>query len=58
MNIKLKAFLIAISIIVGVFGSVYTMIMFPEIMLIIFGIGLLYAMYRLVLNILEQKEKR
>ena len=53
MNIKLKALLITISVLVGIFGFMYTIVMYP--IVILFGViaGLFYGMYRLVLNYLE-----
>jgi hypothetical protein len=53
MNIKLKAFLITLATLVGIFGFCYTLVMYPIVILFVVLAGLFYAMYRLVLNFLE-----
>lgn len=58
MNLKLKALLIAISIPTFMFVFVYTLVFYPAYMLILFGISLVYGLYRLALQLLEEQEQR
>jgi len=58
MNIKLKAFLITLAVIFGLFGSIYVMIYYPWVFFIAFLCVTIYAMYNLVLNLLQSKEMR
>ena len=55
MNIKLKAFLITITILVGVFGGIYTVILQPLVLGVIGSLVVFYGMYKLVLDTLERK---
>ena len=58
MNIKLKAILITLAMPLIAFAFVYTIVQYPSIIIFtVFG-GLLYAVYKGVLNYLELKEKR
>lgn len=56
MNIKLKAFLITITILVGVFGGIYTVIVEPLILGVAASLVVFYGMYKLVLDTLERKK--
>ena len=58
MNIKLKAFLITITILVGIFGGIYSVFMQPLILGIAALLVLFYGMYKLVLDTLERKNPR
>ena len=58
MNIKLKAFLITITILVGIFGGVYTVIVEPLVLGIAASLIVFYGMYKLVLDTLERKLPR
>lgn len=58
MNIKLKAFLITITILVGVFGGIYTVIVEPLILGVAASLVVFYGMYKLVLDTLERKNPR
>jgi hypothetical protein len=55
MNIKLKAFLITITILVGIFGSVYTAVIKPLVLGIVVSLVVFYGMYKMVLDTLERK---
>lgn len=58
MNIKLKALLIAISIpiLMGLF--VYTLVFHIEYIAIIALFGVIFALYKLILTDLEEREQR
>lgn len=58
MNIKLKATLITLAVFLGVIALIYTITKFPAVLVFAALGGLLYCVYRLVLNHLEYKEKR
>lgn len=58
MNIKVKALLIAIGILLGIATFVYTMVFHPGYILIVVVIGLVFGLYKLVLNDLTIREKR
>ena len=58
MNIKLKAFLITITILVGIFGGIYTVIVKPLILGVVASLVVFYGMYKLVLDTLERKLPR
>ena len=58
MNIKLKAFLITITILVGIFGGAYTVFMQPLILGVAALLVVFYGMYKLVLDTLERKLPR
>ena len=58
MNIKLKAILITVAGFFGFFATLYTIVEFPLVILLIALGGLLYLMYRAVLNHLKHEEKR
>lgn len=55
MNIKLKAFLITVTILVGIFGGVYTVIIEPLVLGLVASLVVFYGMYKLVLDTLERK---
>ena len=55
MNIKLKAFLITITILVGVFGGIYAVLLQPLVLGIAASLVVFYGMYKLVLDTLERK---
>lgn len=56
MNIKLKAILITLTILVGIFGGVYTVVIEPLVLGIVAFLILFYGMYKLVLDTLERKK--
>ena len=56
MNIKLKAFLITITILVGIFGGIYTVFLEPLVLGIVALLIVFYGMYKLVLDTLERKK--
>ncbi len=58
MNIKLKAVLITVAGFFGLFATLYTIVEFPLVLLLITLGGLLYCVYRGVLNYLEHEGKR
>ena len=58
MNIKLKAVLITVAGFFGLFATLYTIVEFPLVLLLIALGLLLYLGYRAVLNHLEYNEKR
>ena len=58
MNVKLKAALITIAGLFGLFATLYTIVEFPLVLLLITLGGVLYCAYRGVLNYLEHEEKR
>lgn len=58
MNIKLKAVLITITILIGIFGSIYTVFIEPLVLGIAAFLVLFYGMYKLVLDTLERKKPR
>ena len=58
MNIKLKAFLITITILVGIFGGAYTVFVQPLILGIAASLVVFYGMYKLVLDTLERKKSQ
>ena len=58
MNIKLKAMLITVVGFFGVFGTLYAMTEFPLLILLAALGGVLYVLYRAVLNHLEEEQKR
>ena len=58
MNIKLKAVLITVAGFFGLFATLYTIVEFPLVLLLITLGGFLYVVYRGVLNYLEHEEKR
>ncbi len=57
MNIKLKAILITVAGFLGLVATVYAIAKFPAILFVAALGGLLYSVYRGVLNYLEYKEK-
>jgi hypothetical protein len=58
MNIKHKAILITLAGFFGLFATLYTIVEFPLVLLLMALGGLLYLVYRGVLNHLEYNEKR
>jgi hypothetical protein len=58
MNIKLKAVLLTVAGFFGLFATLFTIVEFPLVLLLITLGGLLYVVYRGVLNYLEHEEKR
>ena len=58
MNIKLKATLITAMMLIIVVALIYTITKFPAVLVFAALGGLLYFVYRGVLNHLEYKEKR
>lgn len=58
MNIKLKALLIATSILSGLFGFLYMLMFYPGYLFLGFLAATFYGLYKLILTSLEQKEKR
>lgn len=58
MNIKLKAFLITITILVGIFGGVYTVVVEPLTLAVLASLMVFYGMYKLVLDSLERKNPK
>lgn len=57
MNIKLKAFLIAVAILFGLFATVYTIITFPIVLFFILIGGVVYGLYKLVFNHLVYQQR-
>ena len=58
MNIKLKATLITLAIPLIAVAFVYTIVQYPLIIVFTVLAGLLYSVYKGVLNYLEHNEKR
>jgi uncharacterized membrane protein YesL len=58
MNIKLKATLITLAMLLIAVALIYTIAKFPAVLVFAALGGLLYFLYRGVLNHLEYKEKR
>jgi uncharacterized membrane protein YesL len=58
MNIKLKAFLITFAVLFGLFGSVYTLFFYPELILLVGLAAAFYGLYNIVLDSLQGKEVR
>jgi hypothetical protein len=58
MNIKLKATLITVAGFFGLFATLYAIVQFPLVLVLMTLGGLLYFVYRGVLNYLEHEEKR
>jgi hypothetical protein len=58
MNIKLKAILITVAMPLIAVAMVYTIVEFPLILVFAVLAGLLYTVYKGVLNYLEFEEKR
>lgn len=58
MTIKLKAALITIAGLFGLFATLFTIAQFPVLLFFIFAGGTIYLIYRAVLNYLEYEEKR
>lgn len=62
MNIKLKAFLLALSILLGMFFLVYALVFFTTYVLLLFfavsSLGAFYGLYNLVLLKLEDSERK
>jgi hypothetical protein len=57
MNIKLKAILITLAGFFGVIVALYTIVQFPAVLFFAALGGLLYAIYRGILNHLEYKQR-
>lgn len=57
MNIKLKAILITLAGFFGLFATLYTIVQFPGILLLILIGGLVFLVYKAVLNYLEHNER-
>ena len=57
MNIKLKATLITLAIPLIAVAFVYTIVQYPLIIVFTVLAGLLYSVYKGVLNYLEHKER-
>lgn len=57
MNIKLKALLIAIAGLFGLFVTVGMIVRFPILIVLVFLTAILYGLYKIVLNILEHQER-
>lgn len=58
MNLKFKALLIAVGIMAFMVGFVYALVFHPGYVAILFGILLVYGLYKLVLSDLEKHERR
>ena len=58
MNIKLKAVLITVSGLFGLFATLFTIVQFPAVLFFIFIGGTVFLVYKAVLNYLEHEEKR
>jgi uncharacterized membrane protein YesL len=58
MNIKLKATLITLAMLFIAVALIYTIAKFPAVLVFAALGGLLYFLYRGVLNYLEHEEKR
>lgn len=57
MNLKLKALLLAVGLLAAMAAFVYVLIFYPGYLFILFCLGIVYALYRLILRDLEDKEK-
>lgn len=57
MNIKLKALLIAIAGLFGLFATVGMIVRFPILLVFAFLAAILYGIYKLVLSFLEHQER-
>ena len=58
MNIKLKAFLITVAGLFGLFATIYAIGQYPAILFFAIVGGLVFLIYKAVLNYLEFNEKR
>ena len=58
MNIKLKAFLLALSVPILMALFVYILVFHIEYIAIVALFGLVFGLYKLILNDLEEREKR
>ena len=58
MNIKLKAILITVAGFFGLFATVYVIAQYPAVLFFALIGGVLYVLYRAVLNHLEEEQKR
>lgn len=57
MDIKVKAALITVGGLFGVFAAFYTIVKFPAVLLFIILGGAVYGLYRIVLNYLVHKQR-
>ncbi len=57
MNIKLKALLITLAGLFGLFATVYAIVQYPAVLLFIFLSGTVLLVYKAVLNYLELNER-
>jgi hypothetical protein len=57
MNIKHKAILITLAGFFGLFAALYIIANFPEVLFFILFGGLVFLMYKAVLNYLEHNER-
>jgi hypothetical protein len=57
MNIKLKAFLITIAGFFGLFATLYAIAQYPAILFFAIVGGLVFLIYKAVLNYLEHNER-
>lgn len=57
MNIKLKALLIAIAGVFGLFVTLVMIVRFPILLVFAFLAAIVYGVYRFVLSFLEHKER-
>jgi len=58
MHLKIKAFLLALAIPMLLFSSIYVLIYHIEYALIVIAIAVVFSLYKLILNILIEREKR
>jgi Flp pilus assembly protein TadB len=57
MNIKLKAFLITIAGFFGLFATLYAIAQYPAVLFFALLGGLVFLVYKAVLNYLEHNER-
>lgn len=57
MNIKLKATLITLAGFFGLFATVYAIAQYPEVLFFALMGGLVFLVYKAVLNYLEHNER-
>jgi hypothetical protein len=58
MNLKLKALLLALGVLIGMFLFIFVLVFHSQYVLLMAGIGLIYGLYRLILQDLEYREQR
>ena len=58
MNIKYKAFLITVAGFFGLFATLYAIAQYPAVLFFALMGGLVFLVYKAVLNYLEHNEKR